>query len=302
MNFFNRAIKNVTRKLSKSVLLLITFFVIGNFVIIGLGVSNASADAKILTRQKMRAVVKYGIDYNAIDRYIADLEDEDEINKFYENYPRVTIEDIEEIVKDERVKTANTLVTNQYYTSNQGNIEFVKLGNRAEEEMNNVQEQTECYVDENGQEICETYSYTRPVFGVRANMFPDMIEFDDGTYTIVEGRFYNQEEIDNAAPVVLVSKALAELNGLHLGDSITVATLNPNDHWMQQMFEEVGYEGDFDLELEVIGIFDSKIKITPDNDNFDWISPSENIENFLLMPASTNASATIEWEQASWDY
>ena len=47
MNFFKRAIKNVTRKPTKSLLLLITFFVIGNFVIIGLGVSQASDDAKV---------------------------------------------------------------------------------------------------------------------------------------------------------------------------------------------------------------------------------------------------------------
>ena len=42
MNFFQRAIKNITRRKTKSILLLITFFVIGNFVIIGLGVSQAS--------------------------------------------------------------------------------------------------------------------------------------------------------------------------------------------------------------------------------------------------------------------
>ena len=77
MNFFNRAIKNVTRKLSKSVLLAITFFVIGNFVIVGLGVSNAATSAKTLTRQKMRAVVQYGLDYNAFWEWADNLEDED---------------------------------------------------------------------------------------------------------------------------------------------------------------------------------------------------------------------------------
>lgn len=52
MNFFNRALKNVTRKMSKSVLLAVTFFLIGNLVIIGLGINNAAENAKILTRQK----------------------------------------------------------------------------------------------------------------------------------------------------------------------------------------------------------------------------------------------------------
>ena len=65
MNFFNRAMKNVTRRMSKSILLAVTFFLIGNLVIIGLGINNAASNAKILTRQKMRAVVALEIDYNA---------------------------------------------------------------------------------------------------------------------------------------------------------------------------------------------------------------------------------------------
>ena len=51
MNFINRAIKNVTRKYSKSILLILTFFLIGNLVIVGRGVSNASNSAEILTRR-----------------------------------------------------------------------------------------------------------------------------------------------------------------------------------------------------------------------------------------------------------
>ena len=54
MNFFTRALKNVTRRMSKSILLAITFFLIGNLVISGLGINNASEQAKVETRRKMR--------------------------------------------------------------------------------------------------------------------------------------------------------------------------------------------------------------------------------------------------------
>ena len=94
MNFINRAIKNVSRRLSKTVLLILTFFLIGNLVIIGLGVSKASESAKILTRQKMRAVVTYGLDYNKIWQYADSIEDEDELEEFYNNYPRVRLEEV----------------------------------------------------------------------------------------------------------------------------------------------------------------------------------------------------------------
>ena len=89
MNFINRAFKNVTRKVSKSILLTLTFFLIGNLVIIGLGVANASNSAKILTRKKMRAVVTYSLDYNKIWQYMESIEDEDErITRMIEYYLR----------------------------------------------------------------------------------------------------------------------------------------------------------------------------------------------------------------------
>ena len=132
MNFFNRAIRNVTRRLSKSVLLLITFFVIGNFVIIGLGVSSASETAKTLTRQKMRAVVTYSIDYDSIWEYTDTITDEDVLNEFYNNYPKITVDEINELLKDERVKTANATSVTQLYGI-EGEIDFVTLGNDAEQ-------------------------------------------------------------------------------------------------------------------------------------------------------------------------
>ena len=88
MNFLNRAYKNVTRRFTKSILLAVTFFLIGNLVILGLGVSQAAENAKLLTRQKMRAVVTYEIDYQEYYNYINTLTDQDEINDAYNNYPR----------------------------------------------------------------------------------------------------------------------------------------------------------------------------------------------------------------------
>ena len=65
MNAIQRAWRYITRKPTKSILLIITFFVIGNLVILGLGISQAADNAKVLTRKQMRAVVSYEADYNA---------------------------------------------------------------------------------------------------------------------------------------------------------------------------------------------------------------------------------------------
>ena len=109
MNFFNRAMKNVTRRMSKSILLAVTFFLIGNLVIIGLGINNAASNAKILTRQKMRAVVALEIDYNAFYNEADKITDDDEREAFYKNSPRLTTEKVENLKMDERVKAVNNI-------------------------------------------------------------------------------------------------------------------------------------------------------------------------------------------------
>lgn len=294
MNFFNRAIKNVTRKWSKSVLLILTFFLIGNLVIIGLGVSNASNSAKILTRQKMRAVVTYAIDYNKIMKYVEDITDEDELNKFYENYPRVKLEDIQELLKDSRVKTANAISSNLWYGDSNNTIDFVHLNNQAEENLDTNGQQ--CYIDESGKEVCE--NYREPWFFIKCNTFPNMIEFEDGDYQIKSGRFYSQEEIDNGTNVCLISENLATTNALNIGDTITLSISNYNNQ-----IKEMGMQiEELDVQYEIIGIFSHNHPITPDNSNFNYCAPYENPDNVIFMPTKSMYLAQVDLAARQFDY
>lgn len=298
MNFFNRAIKNVTRKWSKSVLLLITFLVIGNFVIVGLGISQASEDAKILTRQKMRAVVNFEVDYDAVNKYVSELTDEDEINNFYKNYPSVKIEDVNEILKDPRVKTANATTFQTLYQIGDNKVDFVHLNNKAEENPGGGQS---CYVGSDGVEICSEYQ--QPVFGAKANLFPNMIEIVDGEFKIIDGRFYNQEEIDGAAKVVLVSEAFANLNNLKVGDTFMVSQFSESDISPNGYLGQSGItREDIETELEIIGIFSHNRQVTPDAENFNYMSPYENYDNVFLMPVTTIYETSLRVMQKNFDY
>lgn len=294
MNFFNRAIKNVTRRFSKTILLIITFFVIGNFVIIGLGVSNATENAKVLTRQKMRAVVTYGVDYNAVWKYTDSLTDQDEIDAFYANYPTPKLSDVKGLLQDERVKTANALVNNNYYLAE--GYDFVHLNNQAEENDGGFG-MVELTPD--GQEI----RYVSPKFFGRGNYFPDMIEFVDGGYQISEGRFYTQEEINSNAYVCLISNALAQQNGLRVGDNFEVYLASPSEITNNEVFADGTFTiDDITLELEIIGLYEPGYHILPDSSQFNWTSPSENPDNMILMPASTMNASSIPIQQKYFDY
>ena len=294
MNFINRAFKNVTRRPSKTILLVLTFFLIGNLVIIGLGVSSASESAKILTRQKMRAVVTYGIDYDKIWRYVEEISDEDELQEFYNNYPRVKVEDVAEFLKDERVKIANSISSNMWYQDEDKSLDFVHLNNEREQNMEDYGES--CWYDESGGMSCEKYQ--EPVFFVKSNMYPGMIEFEDGGYQIVNGRFYNQQEIDNGEMVCLISEALAQTNGLSVGDSITLAT-----NYLSSYIKQSGAtKEDIENSFEVIGIYRHNSPLTPDMSNYNYASPYENPDNMILMPTTSTYMAQLSLQQKQWEY
>lgn len=276
MNFWQRAIKNVLRKKTKAILLLLTFFLIGNFVIVGLGVASAAKNAKILTRKKMRAVVKYHVNYEKIHEEGEKIEDEKQREEFYRTVDNgFTYKEITNLINDKRIKTANSLLNNSVYNADDG-LDFVHLNNEAEKDIQQNQGKKSCITNEDGVTNC--YYNRRPFFALRGNFFPSMIELEEKTYKIVDGRFYTQEEIDNKAQVVLITSALAKQNNLRVGDSIKLD--------FNQMGEDL--EGiDPIRELKIIGIYDHNDKIKPGDENFKYISPSENPDNFILMPGTT---------------
>lgn len=298
MNFFQRAIKNTTRKLSKSMLLALTFFVIGNFVIVGLGISNAAEQAKTLTRKKMRAAVTYQLDYDAFFDYVEDLDPEDQ-EEAYNNYPYITSEEIKALMADDRVKGINALSYNQGWPVG---FEGAPVGNEANKES---YENMSCYVDENGQEVCESYVYLEPELFIKANAYPDMIEFADGIYEELEGRKFTLDEIEDAAPVCMITDVLAEHNNLRVGDTIQISLASPSDFNQGNMnwYSELGItQDDFVIELEIIGIFDNTNELDPTAANFEYMSKSDSPENVVLMPDTTYGSVQLNIELKRWEY
>lgn len=298
MNFFQRALKNTTRKLSKSMLLALTFFVIGNFVIVGLGISNAAEQAKVMTRKKMRAAVTYQMDYQAFWDDIEDLPEEEQAEA-YNNYPYITEDEIKALMADDRLKSINALTNLQAWPIG---FEGVPLNNEAENQ--DYGSSMSCWIDETGQEICEEYTWVEPELFIKANGYPSMIEFADGIYLEVEGRMYNQQEIDNAEKVCLITDTLAEYNNLRIGDTIEISFESPsNMNSSNSWYAELGItEEDVKMELEIIGIFNNTKEADPTADNFDWMSKYESPENIVLIPDSVYAEYQYNISLKSWDH
>ncbi len=286
MNFFTRAIKNVTRRMSKSILLAVTFFLIGNLVIIGLGINNAAEHAKVETRQKMRAVVSYEVDYDAFRKYVEDL-DEEAQQEAYKNYPSVTVDDIKSLMSDERVKAVNVINANMLYSNG---FETVPLNNDRENNGGG----TMTYEDGT------TVEYIEPDLKLQTNYFPNMIELEDKMYEIVEGRFYNQEEVDEGKMVCLITDKLANHNNLRVGDMITIDLVSKNE---MQYYEQSGItEDDIHMNLEIIGIYHNNDELDENSDEYQWMSRYDSPDNTILAPALAYGNAYYNMGIKQYEY
>ena len=291
MKFISRAIKNVSRGLTKSILILTTFFLIGNFVIIGLGVSNASESAKTLARQGMRAVVAYEFDWKTFYDDMDEIEDEDEANEFHEkHYKQVSQEIVDEIFKDERIKAANALETDIVYSVD---FESVPVGNEDQNEIFGVAAKDEI-IDTM---MPQQYS---PNIMLEGNYYENMIEFEDGKYTLKEGRLYTQEDVDSLAPVVLITDVLAEHNNLKVGDTITLNNYNESDITANGWVSQEMYDFSM-LELEIIGIFDNTDEIDKNSDEYDYMQPFMSPDNIMVSTAKLISTRRYEAEVLNWE-
>jgi ABC-type antimicrobial peptide transport system permease subunit len=282
MNFYQRALRYIRRTPTKTLLLILTFFVIGNLVILGLGVSQASDNAKILTRQKMRAVVNYQTDYDAYFKYTDTITDMDELNAAYQNMPKIDPALALQIAEDPRVKAYNYMMT--YIAYGRNGLEHVPLGN--EDNNNNT------YTDENG----NTVTYEDPGFNMIGNYDPEMIEFLEGTYQVTSGNMYTREDVDQEKNVCLITEELASVNNLRIGDTITLSNFSKDT---MKRYEELGYsDEELSVDLEIIGIFTTQETVDPNSPEYRYMGPSQSPKNKVLMPLTAFTAYRTVCEEA----
>lgn len=282
MNFIARALANIKRRLSKTILLVLTFFLIGNFVVIGLGINAAAKNAKVLTRKKMTAIAKLEVDYRAFYEEGEKIQDEAERDKFFQQSPRITAETIKEIMSDSRVKTINVDATTIAYPGTGTN--YVPLDNDRESDR------------EETIEIPEAERYVEPSIALKGNVVPGSIDFEK-THQIVEGRFYNEDEIASYKAVAVVSKNFADLNQLRVGSKFYLTSLPENSFEMKELIESSGEQIDpslLNLEYEVVGIYSHEIVLDKTSSEYKYLPAFENPDNAVYIPAGSFEKAGLE--------
>ncbi len=266
MNFAQRAWRYITRTKVKSLLLIITFFVIGNLVILGLGISEAAQNAKVLTRKSMRAVVSYELDTSSYYAYADSLTDADEMQKAYANRPTVDDAEVKKLAEDSRVKAYNYNVSMTGYSDGFDNV---PLGNEK--------------TDDNGNTV-SAMGYSSYNIKVQAGNSLNTIEIAEGTVEVVSGSYYTQANIDNEDSVCLITKELADQNNLTVGDEITVDLLDKDS--MTNADTQGLDSSKMKLTMTICGIYTTTSDVDRNSDNYKWMSPGDSPKNVVLMPMS----------------
>ncbi len=286
MNFIKRALKNVARSKTKAILLAITFFVIGNLVIIGLGVSYASENAKKMTRLKMKPVIKYTVDYNAWQRYIRDLSEE-EMEEAYNNFPRLRSSDFEKILDNEHVEAANDIMELYGYSDGFDPIPG---------ENNNSGSGGVVIYDDVDMPSPEEYEYREQDCRILANHMDNMVQVAEGTYEITSGHFYSKDDIKNGNAVCLITEELARANNLTLGSRIRVDVAEP---YIKQMLQDDTIETTVDF--EIVGIYKNTEEISENESWRNQFAQYRN-ENVILCPDTCVKRILVDLQNRMWDY
>lgn len=234
MGFIKRAFLYVTKKRGKSALLFIILFAMATFVLTGLSTMKATRVTQDNLRHALGGEFVVVPDYTENNPYYRKLTDGEGNFTIHTDLP-ITQEIIDKVMETDGIQSYDGMA--QYLVST--NIEVIP----------------------GTVPVKDTYRnrvYCRGVTGTENSSF-----FRDGTLKLVEGSHVPAE---GGGHVAVISKDLAEKNGLRIGDSITLTE-----------------EGGSKTEIEIIGLFEV-VKQVP---AYTGVNTFDKLENQIFSSIQT---------------
>lgn len=224
MNFLKRALLSTVRKKGKSIILLVVIFILGNLMAGSIAVKQATTNVEETIKNKLGAEANVDYDWENIG------EDDD--------IPQLDQETVDKIGKLEGVKyyeyNLRTWLNSKEYESYCGpNCEMGGMGEGVDFEFYGVQ-------------------------------IPSIVDISENKIALSDGRVFKQEEIDEGKPVALVSTLFAEMNNLHVGDTLSFSM----NVYSWEDVDDMGnpkLASTQDYTFEVIGIFDASLSVKEDS-------------------------------------
>lgn len=217
MNFIKRGFLGIVRRLGKSFILLASIFILGTLMSSAMAIQLATGNVESVIKDRLGAEVRIEVDYEALDQ----LSEEERATL---DRRKVSVDTIKEI----------------------GEISYVKYFDF------NTNLTLESKDFKSFEEEHQTIAGGRK-FSLRGVNYAPVIDIEEDKVKLVEGRVFKQEEVDHGTSVALISKNVAKLNDLHVGDHFTL------DNSFNYNRGEKEVETPREVVLEIIGLFDPQI-------------------------------------------
>lgn len=291
MNFWQRGLKSVTRRKGRSFILFLVIFILGNVIAGAVSIEQSTKNVEIETKKSMGARATIEMDYERFD--------ED-----YQKNPE-KFENNEDVYLPPNLKELEAV----------GQLPYVKYFDYSVSGYIGTNK-IKAYSPEDG-----GVSYggsTKYQFNVRGVNRKEIVDVEEGLIKIVEGATFSEKDITDGTQNVLISKEVAELNNLSIGDQLVFDVTGEfyEEEMMRddgEMAETDGEEDEgpskpevitFDFPTKVVGIFtvvkkeETKEKTPAETSDNDW-QAMEQI-NTIYAPNKLVQALNTEMQEKIW--
>lgn len=220
MNYWNRALCSVSRRKGKSIILFSVIFILGNVIAGSIAIQQSTNNVEKKIKHQLGATVSVDLDYEKMM---------DESSDGQLSVPSgLKIEDIKKMGQSPYVKEFD------YSISSAIQMKKVKAYEAEQEESASISMTIPNYLSLKGSNLSEP------------------LDFKEKKIKLVDGRTFTQTEIDKGTAVAIISKKVAEANGVNVGDQLVLDSVT-SDYKQDGSSEEL-YT--LDHPVKIIGIFE----------------------------------------------
>lgn len=238
MSFIYRATAFIRRQKTKSIILFLILFVIGNITLAGLSVQKGSEDAQQSLIEKTASTVNYSLNQQLImEQMRAGTLDRTTDTSSLTGIP--TIGNYQTIASSSYLTSSDAIAT--YEVTSDTITPYVNQQNAASDANKNAQmPQNGTNGANNAPDGFVSGNYeSAGDFTMNTFVNSEPTAFTNSEATLLSGRFATQDEIDSGANVVLIETNVATDNNLSVGDTITL-TPTISGHETAQTYQIIG--------------------------------------------------------------
>lgn len=253
MNFIKRGLLSITRNKGKSIILLLVIFVLGNLISGAISIQQATGNVETSIKEKLGAATTIELDYEALNEM-----SEEELGEY----------ELKNLDLD-LIKKIGELSYVKYYDYNTN----IYLGSKTVKSYRGEHQ-------EDFEEQVTDDSFMSMDFNIKGINYAPVLDFEEQKSKLTDGRVFKTEEIENGSSVAIISKKLADKNGIQIGDTFVLNS------------EIYGENSDKptavrDVVLEVIGFFEPQSVKKEEGSNkdqgmYDWMDMD--LQNTIYVP------------------